>query len=29
LVQRNLTEQEWETFLAGEPYHATCPEIAP
>ncbi|MBK9054437.1 MAG: hypothetical protein IPL78_27065 [Chloroflexi bacterium] len=25
LVQRNLTEQEWSTFLAGEPYHATCP----
>ncbi|MBK9051487.1 MAG: hypothetical protein IPL78_11385 [Chloroflexi bacterium] len=25
LVQRNLTEQEWNTFLAGEPYHATCP----
>jgi WD40 repeat protein/serine/threonine protein kinase len=25
LVRRNLTQQEWNTLLAGEPYHATCP----
>lgn len=29
LVRRNLTEQEWSTFLAGEPYHATCPIETP
>jgi hypothetical protein len=26
-VQRNLTWEEWQTYLAGEPYRATCPEL--
>lgn len=25
-VQRNLTWEEWQTYLPGEPYRATCPE---
>lgn len=27
-VTRNLTREEWERYLPGEPYRATCPDLA-
>jgi WD40 repeat protein len=27
LVRRNMTLTEWNTFLGGAPYRATCPDL--
>ena len=26
-LTRNLTEQEWQQYLGGQPYHETCTEL--
>jgi dipeptidyl aminopeptidase/acylaminoacyl peptidase len=26
-LSRNLTEEEWQTYIGDEPYHPTCPNI--
>ena len=28
-VQRNLTWDEWQRYIPGEPYRATCPNLPP
>ena len=28
-LTRNLTHEEWERYVTGEPYRATCPEVPP
>jgi WD40 repeat protein len=28
-LTRNLTEEEWQQYLDGEPYRRTCPDITP
>jgi WD40 repeat protein len=28
-LPRNLTRDEWKTYLPGEPYRATCPNLPP
>ena len=27
IANRNLTRAEWQQFMAGEPYRATCPDL--
>jgi hypothetical protein len=26
-LPRNLTHQEWDTYLTGQPYQAICPDL--